>query len=315
MISVDHLAKRYGSTVAVGGVSFTVETGEVLGFLGPNGAGKTTTMRILTGFIPPDEGSAVLAGFDVTRQPLEVRRRIGYLPESAPLYEDMGTVDYLLYVAEMRGFDKAEARGRVARMVDQCGLGPALTKNIGQLSKGFRQRVGLAQALIHEPDILVLDEPTTGLDPNQIIEIRSLIKEIGRQKTIILSTHILPEVSATCDRVIIISGGRLVGSGTPDELSRRAGGGQGVTVVLRADGADVEGGFKTLETADGVDFLGPEGEGLRYRVRARNGVDLGRLAEAVSGMAALRGWALRELRPESASLEDVFRELTTGEEV
>jgi len=315
MISVNHLAKRYGSTVAVGGVSFTVETGEVLGFLGPNGAGKTTTMRILTGFIPPDEGTAELAGFDVTRRPLEVRRRIGYLPESAPLYEDMGTVDYLLYVGEMRGFDRTEARGRVARMVELCGLGPALTKNIGQLSKGFRQRVGLAQALIHEPDILVLDEPTTGLDPNQIIEIRSLIKEIGREKTIILSTHILPEVSATCDRVIIISQGKLVGSGTPDELSRRAGGSRGVTAVVRGNGADVEGGFKTLELAGGVDFLGPEGEALRYRVRARDGADLGRLAEAVSGMAALRGWALRELRPEAASLEDVFRELTTGEEV
>ncbi len=315
MISVDHLAKRYGSTVAVGGVSFTVEAGEVLGFLGPNGAGKTTTMRILTGFIPPDEGTAVLAGFDVNRQPLEVRRRIGYLPESAPLYEDMGTVDYLLYVAEMRGFARAEARSRMARMVELCGLGPALTKNIGQLSKGFRQRVGLAQALIHEPDILVLDEPTTGLDPNQIIEIRSLIKEIGREKTIILSTHILPEVSATCDRVIIISRGRLVGSGTPEELSRRAGGGRGVVAHLRGDGADVEGGFRTLELAGGVDFLGPQGDALAYRVRARDGADLGRLAEAVSGMAALRGWALRELRPEAASLEDVFRELTTGEEV
>ncbi len=315
MISVDHLAKRYGSTVAVDGVNFTVEAGEVLGFLGPNGAGKTTTMRILTGFIPPDEGTAVLAGFDVTRQPLEVRRRIGYLPESAPLYEDMGTVDYLLYVAEMRGFDRAEARSRVARMVELCGLGPAITKNIGQLSKGFRQRVGLAQALIHEPDILVLDEPTTGLDPNQIIEIRSLIKDIGREKTIILSTHILPEVSATCDRVIIISRGRLVGSGTPEELSRRAGGGRGVVAHLRGDGADVEGGFRTLELAEGVDFLGPQGDALAYRVRAREGADLGRLAEAVSGMAALRGWALRELRPEAASLEDVFRELTTGEEV
>ncbi len=315
MISVEHLAKRYGSTVAVNDVSFSVERGEVLGFLGPNGAGKTTTMRILTGFIPPDAGTAVLGGHDVRGEPLEVRRRLGYLPESAPLYEDMGTVDYLLYVAEMRGFDGAESRRRVKRMVDLCGLGPALAKNIGQLSKGFRQRVGLAQALVHEPDILILDEPTTGLDPNQIIEIRGLIKEIGKEKTIILSTHILPEVSATCDRVIIISRGKLVGSGTPEELAGRAGGGTGVVVSLRGDGGDIEGGFRGLEPVESVEFLGREGEALRYRVRGRDGDGVAALAEAVSGLAALRGWALRELRPEAASLEDVFRELTTGEEV
>ncbi len=315
MITVDHLVKRYGPTVAVADVSFSVESGEVLGFLGPNGAGKTTTMRILTGFIPPDEGSAQLAGFDVVRQPLDVRRRIGYLPESAPLYEDMGTVDYLFYVAEMRGFTPADSRGRVARVVESTGLGPALAKNIGQLSKGFRQRVGLAQALIHEPDILILDEPTTGLDPNQIIEIRGLIREIGRAKTVILSTHILPEVSATCDRVIIISQGRLVGTGTPDELAAQAGGGAGVTAVLRGQGSEIEGGLRSLEPAAGVDFLGRDGDALRYRVHTRSGVDPGRLAEAVSGLAALRGWALRELRPEAASLEEVFRELTTREEV
>src|SRR5262245_10944313 len=314
MITVQNLVKRYGDTVAVDGVTFTVERGEVLGFLGPNGAGKTTTMRILTTFIPPDEGTATLAGFDVRRQPLEVCSRVGYLPENAPLYLDMGTVDYLLYVAEMRGIPRLEMRSRVKKVVEVCGLGPALAKNIGQLSKGFRQRVGLAQAMIHEPDILILDEPTSGLDPNQIVEIRSLIKEIGREKTVILSTHILPEVSATCGRVIIISNGKLVGSGTPESLASQAVGGVGVTVVLRGNGDDLEGGLRSLNLAEKVEFTGAESEALRYRVQARGGVDPAALGEAVSGLAATRGWRLRELRPEGASLEDVFRELTTRED-
>jgi ABC-2 type transport system ATP-binding protein len=314
MINVQNLVKRYGDTTAVDGVSFTVERGEVVGFLGPNGAGKTTAMRILTTFIPADEGTASVAGFDVRRQPKDVCRRVGYLPENAPLYDDMGTVDYLFYVAEMREIPKARARGRVAKVVEICGLGPALAKNIGQLSRGFRQRVGLAQAMIHEPDILVLDEPTSGLDPNQIVEIRSLIKEIGREKTVILSTHILPEVSATCGRVIIIADGRLVGSGTPGDLAARAAGGVGVNVVLRGRGDDIEEGLRTLEPAKAVVFASAEGDALRYRIQAREGVDAARLAEAVSGLAALRGWRLRELRPEAASLEDVFRELTTREE-
>jgi ABC-2 type transport system ATP-binding protein len=313
MISVNNLVKHYGETVAVDGVSFTVERGEVLGFLGPNAAGKTTTMRILTTFLPAQSGTATLAGFDVTRQPLEVRRRVGYLPENAPLYEDMGSVDYLLYVAEMRGIPKSEVRGRVARVVDTCGLGEALTKKIGQLSKGFRQRLGLAQAMIHEPDILILDEPTTGLDPNQIMEIRGLIKEIGREKTVILSTHILPEVSATCGRVIIIANGKLVASGTPAELSRQASGGVGVSVVLRGDGDDIAGGLGGLPLAGEVDFEGADGDALRYRVGAGDGADPAALAEAVSGLAALRGWPLRELKAQGATLEDVFRELTEDE--
>jgi gliding motility-associated transport system ATP-binding protein len=314
MITVQNLVKRYGDTLAVDGVTFTVERGEVLGFLGPNGAGKTTTMRVLTTFIPPDEGTAVLAGFDVRRQPLDVCRRVGYLPENAPLYLDMGTVDYLLYVAEMRDIPRGDVRQRVRKVVEVCGLGPALAKNIGQLSKGFRQRVGLAQAMIHEPDILILDEPTSGLDPNQIVEIRSLIKEIGREKTVILSTHILPEVSATCGRVIIISNGKLVGSGTPESLASQAVGGVGVSVVLRGNGEDIESGLCSLDVAGRIQFVGAESDALRYRVEAGNGIDANRLGEAVSGLAASRGWRLRELRPEGASLEDVFRELTTREE-
>jgi ABC-2 type transport system ATP-binding protein len=314
MISVDNLVKHYGDTAAVDDVSFTVQRGEVLGFLGPNGAGKTTAMRILTTFLPADSGTATLAGFDIERQPQEVCRRVGYLPENAPLYEDMGSIDYLFYVAEMRGIPRGQAKGRVARIIEICGLGPALTKKIGQLSKGFRQRVGLAQAMIHEPDILVLDEPTTGLDPNQIIEIRSLIKEIGREKTVILSTHILPEVSATCGRVIIIDEGKLVGTGTPSELAHQASGGVGVSVVLRGEGEDIEGGLGSLQSAESVEFVEAEGDGLRFRIQARAGSEAGSLAEAVSGLAALRGWPLRELRTQGATLEDVFRELTTREE-
>lgn len=314
MISVSNLCKRYGETVAVDTVSFTVKQGEVLGFLGPNGAGKTTTMRILTTFITADSGTATLAGFDVDRQPLDVCRRVGYLPENAPLYDDMGAVDYLLYVAEMRGIPRSEVRSRVTRVIEVCGLDSALTKRIGQLSKGYRQRVGLAQAMIHEPDILILDEPTAGLDPNQIIEIRSLIKEIGKEKTVILCTHILPEVSATCGRVIIISGGKLVASGTPAELAHQASGGVGVSVLFRGEDPDIAGGLDGLEPVGGVEFLGAEGSGVRYRLTAKDGVDPHDLAEAVSGLAALRGWPLRELKPQGASLEDVFRELTTGEE-
>jgi len=224
----------------------------------------------------------------------------------------MGVVDYLNYVAEMRGIAGPDRRNRVRKVIEQTGLGRELAKNIGQLSKGYRQRVGLAQAMIHEPDILILDEPTSGLDPNQIVEIRSLIREIGREKTVILSTHILPEVSATCDRVIIIARGKLVGSGTPEELTR-AGGGAGVTVVLRGTGGDVDRALAEVAGVEAVDFLGPEAEALRYHLKVRNGSRLTDVAEAVAGVAAGRGWPLRELRPEAVSLEEVFRDLTTKE--
>ncbi len=312
-IRTEGLTKHFGDVRALVDLDLDVLAGEVFGFLGPNGAGKTTTMRMLTGFLPPDSGTATVAGFDVRRQPLEVRRRIGYLPESAPLYEDMGTIDYLRYVAGMRGLSRDRTRRAVSRVVSTCGLGPAVGKKIGQLSKGYRQRVGLAQAMIHEPDILILDEPTSGLDPNQIIEIRNLIREIGREKTIILSTHILPEVSATCGRVVIIARGTLVGSGTPEELTSRARSGQGVSLVVRGPGDEIEIGLRDLPVVSAVDFVQAEADALRYRVSAGNGVEPAALAEAVSGLAAGRGWALRELAPQGATLEDVFRELTTRE--
>ncbi len=218
MIEVAGLTKDYGLHRAVDQVSFNVRRGEVLGFLGPNGAGKSTTMKMLTCFLAPTAGRAKVAGHDVFDASIEVRRRIGYLPEDTPIYRDMTVVEYLRFAAEMRGMESDKIAGRIKEIGQRCGLADVAGKLVGELSKGFRQRVGLAQAMLHDPDILILDEPTSGLDPNQIVEIRSLIKEIGQEKTVILSTHILPEVQATCSRIVIISGGKLVADGTPDSL-------------------------------------------------------------------------------------------------
>ena len=233
-IEVSELRKTYGDVVALDGVTFSVEPGEVVGFLGPNGAGKTTTMKILTGFISATEGSARVAGLDVCADSLEVRRRIGYLPENAPVYRDMAVRDYLRFVCDVRGLSKAERERRIRATSGQVGLDSVLDRPIQELSKGFRQRVGLAQALVHDPEILILDEPTTGLDPNQIADIRDLIIEIGRTRTVLLSTHILQEVKAVCGRVLIVSKGRIVGFGTPAELEASAAGGRRIDVVLRA---------------------------------------------------------------------------------
>ena len=227
MIEVINLTKRYGPTVAVDNVSFDAKAGEVLGFLGPNGAGKTTTMRILTGYLSADEGTAKVAGYDVFEESIEVRKRIGYLPESAPLYTDMGVIDYLKFIAQIRDIPKSQRSQRIKDVVDTCGLEKMIQKDVGELSKGYRQRLGLAQSLIHDPPILVLDEPTSGLDPSQIIEIRNLIREIGKEKMIIFSTHILPEASATCSRILIINDGQIVANGTPDELAGRGARGRG----------------------------------------------------------------------------------------
>jgi len=218
MIEAKNLTKRYGDKVAVDDLSFTVEPGRVTGFLGPNGAGKSTTMKILTCFLSPTAGKAKVAGFDVFDQSLQVRQRIGYLPEDTPIYRDMTVLEYLKFVAELRGMDPSKSPARIREIGGRCGLGHVAGKLVGELSKGFRQRVGLAQAMVHDPDILVLDEPTSGLDPNQIVEIRSLIKEIGKERTVILSTHILPEVAMTCQKVLVINQGRLVDFDTLDGL-------------------------------------------------------------------------------------------------
>src|SRR5947207_12534994 len=221
MIEVEGLTKNYGLTRAVDKVSFSVRRGEVLGFLGPNGAGKSTTMKILTCFLAPTAGRAMVAGHDVFDDSLEVRKRIGYLPEDTPIYRDMTVVEYLQFAAAMRGMERDKVGGRIKEIGGRCGLSNVAGKLVGELSKGYRQRLGLAQAMLHDPDILILDEPTSGLDPNQIVEIRQLIKELGQEKTVILSTHILPEVQATCSRVVIISDGRLVADGRPDDLVAR----------------------------------------------------------------------------------------------
>lgn len=314
MIQVENLTKRFGETVAVRDISFSVARSEVLGFLGPNGAGKTTTMRILTGYLPPDAGRVRVAGHDLATASLEVRRRIGYLPESAPLYGDMGVIDYLEYVAEMRGYKGPDRTGRVRRMVDVCGLSSMVAKSIGQLSKGFRQRVGLAQAMIHDPDILILDEPTSGLDPNQIAEIRDLIRTLGREKTVILSTHILPEVQATCSRVMIISDGVLVADDTPEGLARKAAGGQDVYATFRAPGPELEQVLASAPDVGRAEFAGTPGAGLlRYRFVVPAGAEAAAVAERIFRLAAGRGWTLTELTHARATLEDVFRQLTGGD--
>ncbi len=307
MIAVDKITKSYGPTRALKGVGFNIEKGEIVGFLGPNGAGKSTTMKILTCYIPADSGKATVAGYDVFDHSIDVRRHVGYLPENAPLYTDMPVVDFLKFCGSMRGIKGAKLKSRVKDVIDRTGLSPAVGKNISELSKGYRQRVCLAQSLLHEPDVLILDEPTSGLDPNQIKEIRDLIREIGREKTVILSTHIMAEVTATCDRAIIIADGRVVASGTPDELAARSGGGHNVIARLKGPQADIERGLKALPGVTGVRVLEKEGSHARYDILAAKAGDL---PEQVFRAAVENKWVLTELRQDAATLEDVFSELT-----
>jgi ABC-2 type transport system ATP-binding protein len=312
MISVRNLSKSFGATAAVNDISFEVPRGEILGFLGPNGAGKTTTMRIVTCFLPADRGEVSVAGHDVLADSFAVRRCLGYLPENNPLYLDLEVREYLRFVAEIRRLPRAGIGRRVNEMVDVCGLGSERGKLIGELSRGYRQRVGLAQTLIHDPEILVLDEPTVGLDPNQIVEIRELIKRIGEEKTVLLSSHILPEVEATCQRVLIIHEGRIVGQGTPAELAAEARGGGIVHLEVRGPLDAVK---ETLQGVAGVERC-DAGEGdergvVRCRVSCVPGADAREpLAAAVAG----KGWGLLELHLERVTLEEVFHALTGGEQ-
>jgi ABC-2 type transport system ATP-binding protein len=312
MVEIRNLTKTFGPTVAVDDVSFDVAKGEVLGFLGPNGAGKTTTMRVLTCYIPADSGTASVAGYDTESHPIEVRKRIGYLPESAPLYLDMGVMTYLDFVAAIRQIPKGSRTRRIGEMVELCNLGDVRHKMVGELSKGFRQRLGLAQTLIHDPDVLVLDEPTTGLDPNQIVQIRGLIKRIGEEKTVLLSTHILQEVEATCSRVQIINEGRLVAQGTTEELTRSAAGDAQTVVRIKAPAAEVEPKLRALENVKGIKDLGSENGSSRFAVISEQGIGM---EEALFRLAVDSGWVLTELRPEALSLEQVFQKLTRGEGV
>jgi ABC-2 type transport system ATP-binding protein len=309
MIQVSNLVKRYGATAAVDDVSFTVNTGEILGFLGPNGAGKTTTMKILTCFMPATEGSVTVDSLDVFDHSLEVRRRIGYLPESNPLYTDMNVTEYLSFVAGIRGIPRSQWKSRLDAIVSVCGLTEVRRREIAELSKGFKQRVGLAQAMIHNPDILILDEPTSGLDPNQIVEIRNLIKKLGEEKTVILSTHILPEVQATCDRVLIISRGKLVADGTPDELTSQFHGDE--QIQLCVTGTTPEALRTTLSTLAGIAWLEVSGgKEVLARITAERGTDL---RERIFRCVVEKGWTLLELHRERTSLEQVFRQLTGAE--
>ncbi|GIV59131.1 MAG: multidrug ABC transporter ATP-binding protein [Rhodothermaceae bacterium] len=311
MIEVRGLTKRYGAETAVDAISFEVRPGEILGFLGPNGAGKTTTMKVITCYLPPTEGTVLVDGLDVTKEPLAVRRRIGYLPEHTPLYGEMTVYDYLAFVATLREVPEADRPRRLAAMVEVCGLGDVLGKRIDTLSKGYRQRVGLAQAMIHDPPILILDEPTSGLDPNQIVEIRSLIKSLGREKTVILSTHILPEVEASCDRVLIINRGRLVADGTPDDLQAHFSGGQHIRFGVQANGGTGPGGIEAALQAWGkarIVDVHPDGDGaLVYELASEQPDDL---RPELFRLAVEQGWVLTELHRTRADLEAVFRQLT-----
>jgi ABC-2 type transport system ATP-binding protein len=291
-------------------VSFRVERGEILGFLGPNGAGTTTTMRILTGYMPATEGKAVVAGFDVFDQPVEAKRRTGYLPETPPLYPDMSVIEYLTFVAKIKGVPPADRAQRVKTVMQRTRIDDMADRLCSKLSKGYRQRVGLAQAIIHNPDVLILDEPTAGLDPKQIIETRQLIKELAGDHTIILSTHILPEVSQTCQRVIIINKGRVVAVDTPDNLTARLRGSETMYVQVDARGADVSGALSRVVGVTRVVESDRRDGSAGYEVESERGRDVRRdLARTV----VTNGWGLLELRPLRMSLEEIFLSLTTDE--
>ncbi|MDE0554622.1 MAG: ATP-binding cassette domain-containing protein [Candidatus Poribacteria bacterium] len=311
MIEVRELTKSYGTTVAVDNVTFDAHAGEVLGFLGPNGAGKTTTMRILTCYLSADAGSATVAGYDVFEESVEVRKHIGYLPESAPLYTDMGVIEYLNFMTQVRNIPKSQRRERIRTVIDTCGLDDVIQKDIGELSKGYRQRVGLAQSLIHDPPILILDEPTSGLDPNQISEIRNLIKNIGQEKLVLFSTHILPEVSATCSRILIINNGKIVANGTPEELSSQAKGEEIVHITIRGTQETIERQLNALEFVSQWNQIGTDNGTVTYQINAAQGSDA---AETLFHAVVENGWSLTELRQESVDLEDVFRNLTDKEQ-
>ena len=311
MIEVKELTKSYGPTLAVNQVSFDAHAGEVVGFIGPNGAGKTTTMRILTCYLTADAGSATVAGYDVLEHAIDVRKNVGYLPESAPLYLDMGVVEYLKFMAEVREIPKSQRKERLRMVVEICGLEGVIQKDIGELSKGFRQRVGLAQSLIHDPPILILDEPTSGLDPSQTIEIRNLIKEIGKEKLVLFSTHILPEVAATCTRILIINRGELVANGTLEELIGQVRSEDKVHVAIRGAEEAITTKLKELDSIVGFTHVKTDDGVVNYEITvAREGKNV---TEALFNAAVQNGWGLAELRQESVDLEHIFLHFTSGQ--
>ncbi len=308
MIEVQHLTKQYGPFTAVDNISFSVQRGEILGFLGPNGAGKTTTMRVLTGYMPPTEGKAVVAGYDVLEQPIEAKRRTGYLPETPPLYPDMTVSEYLTFCARIKGVPRGDRKARVISAMERTRVADMAQRHCGKLSKGYKQRVGLAQALLHNPDVLILDEPTAGLDPKQIIETRRLIKELAGDHTIILSTHILPEVSQTCQRVVIINKGRVVAIDTPDNLTAKLRGSEAMYVEIDAPGNSPGPVLSKLDGVTQVNETATRAGHIAFEVQSAQGRDVRR---DIAAAIVREGWGLLELRPMRMSLEEIFLSLTT----
>lgn len=304
-IVVENLTKKYSGQKAVNNISFEVKTGEVVGFLGPNGAGKSTTMKMITCFISPTNGNVILDGMSILEQPEEVKKKIGYLPENNPLYTDMAIVDYLRFSAEIQGVEKSKISSLIRDMIDICGLGIEKHKKINELSKGFKQRVGLAQAMIHDPEILILDEPTSGLDPNQIIEIRKLIKKLGKEKTVILSSHILSEVEATCDRILIINKGRIVADGSSETLRQKSEGQELLTIKIESGSNNVKKNLLGLASVEKVDLI--DGKEGFFRVQSKPD-NFSR--KAIFDMCVKNKWYLMEMTGIEVGLEDVFRELT-----
>lgn len=312
MIEVQNLVKHYGAVKAVDDISFSVEKGEILGFLGPNAAGKTTTMRIITGFMPASAGTVKVAGYDVFEQGLEVKKRIGYLPENPPLYTDMRVRDYLRFTARIKGVNPRTIPAEIDRVAERISIVDVMEKHISNLSKGYKQRVGLAQALLNNPPVLILDEPTNGLDPRQIIEVREIIRSLGSDHTVILSTHILPEVSMTCNRVAIINEGKLVKIDTPDNLTTQLQGSESIILQVEGPVADIQTAFsqQALVTAVAVQ-PGKKENYATYKVEAAIGSDI---RKELAALVVNHGWGLLEMKAESLSLEDIFLRLTTKEE-
>jgi ABC-2 type transport system ATP-binding protein len=304
-IVIENLTKRYGSQKAVDNISLKVATGEILGFLGPNGAGKTTTMKMITNFIAPDEGRILIGGMSLSDDPLEIKRNIGYLSEDNPLYEDMFVMDYLEFCAAIQGIEKKAIPGRVAEMIRLTGLNREKHKKINELSKGYQQRVGLAQAIIHNPKILILDEPTSGLDPNQIVEIRKLIRELGHDKTVILSTHILPEVEATCDRIFIINKGKIVADGTAESLRKKA---QGSDIIrIKIEDGEPNEIFRAIQSVKSVSMVDFADRNLnRFDIHSSSP----EVKRDIFNLCVEKHWVLTEMTPFETKLEDIFRDLT-----
>ena len=311
MIQVENLTKYYGNIPAIEDITFTAEKGEILGFLGPNGAGKTTTMRILSCFMPATKGTAKVAGYDVFKDSLEVRKRIGYQPENVPTYRDMSVSAYLNFVAQVRGIDRRERKAKIGKVMDECGITEVSGKLIGKLSKGYRQRVGIAQALVHDPEVLILDEPTIGLDPRQIHGMRDLIKNLGGKRTIILSTHILPEVSMTCQRVVIINEGRLIAVDTPDNLMARLQKGTKILAEIEGPPDDIMKELKGVSGVTKIEKKDAKSENtFTYLIDSTIDRDI---RKELFATISKNGWSLTEIRQIDMSLEDIFLKLVTEE--